>query len=255
MTRDVEGTGVSERAEVTSGAPPRRGRPPRISRDGIAAAAVEVGLSDLTLRAVADHLGVSIAALYHHVDGKDDLMRLAAEHSLTQRRFPEDHGQHWAVWLLEWGRYTRDAFIADPAVLEQFMDGAISPESIAQSSEAVLRVLVAQGFSVAEAVDAWALTSEAALGSALTEIRDGRWVARGDLRSGDQVRAVAERLPDALPHVRDLPPPGVTGSPPAFESRLCRALLGVALARGDDVDEVGRALDAARLPPPSDRPS
>ena len=57
---------------------PRVGRPPRISRAMIAEAAHELGLEGLTLKAVADHLGVSIAALYHHVSGKDDLMRLAA---------------------------------------------------------------------------------------------------------------------------------------------------------------------------------
>ena len=44
----------------------------------IVAAAHELGLERLTLRAVADHLGVSISALYHHVSSKEDLMRLAA---------------------------------------------------------------------------------------------------------------------------------------------------------------------------------
>ena len=51
---------------------PRVGRPPRISRQMIAEAAHQVGLDGLTLRAVADRLGVSIAALYHHVSGKGE---------------------------------------------------------------------------------------------------------------------------------------------------------------------------------------
>src|SRR3954469_17552760 len=87
----------------------RRGRPPRISQDQIADAALEVGLSELTLRAVADHLGVTVAALYHHVDGKDALLRLAADRSARRLTVPEDHGQHWAVWLLEWAAYNRAA--------------------------------------------------------------------------------------------------------------------------------------------------
>ena len=78
------------------------GRPPRISRQMIAEAAHELGLDGLTLRAVADHLDVSIAALYHHVSGKDDLMRLAAEYSAANVPIPQDVGQHWAVWLQEW---------------------------------------------------------------------------------------------------------------------------------------------------------
>ena len=51
-------------------APHRKaGRPPRISRAMIAEAANELGLDGLTLKAVADHLGVTVAALYHHVAG------------------------------------------------------------------------------------------------------------------------------------------------------------------------------------------
>ena len=92
---------------------PRVGRPPRISRQMIAEAAHQVGLDGLTLRAVADRLGVSIAALYHHVSGKDELMRLAAEYSAAKVPLPRDTGQHWAVWLVEWAEYNRDAFVAE----------------------------------------------------------------------------------------------------------------------------------------------
>src|SRR5262245_13502271 len=106
------------------------GRPARISRRAIAEAANEIGLSQLTLRAVAERLGVSVASLYHHVDGKDDLLRLAAEYTAARTPIPQAHGQHWAVWLLEWAFYNRDAFAAEPALLEQYLDGAISAEVI-----------------------------------------------------------------------------------------------------------------------------
>jgi AcrR family transcriptional regulator len=43
------------------------------------------------------HLDVSIAALYHHVTGKDDLLRLAAEVSAQKVPLPQDTDQHWAV--------------------------------------------------------------------------------------------------------------------------------------------------------------
>src|SRR5687768_9044404 len=107
---------------ATPGERPRLGRPPRISRAMIAEAAHELGLDGLTLRAVAEHLGVSIAALYHHVSSKDDLMRLAAEYSVARVPRPEDRGQHWALWLAEWADYNLDAFLARPGLLTQYME-------------------------------------------------------------------------------------------------------------------------------------
>jgi AcrR family transcriptional regulator len=53
---------------------PRVGRPPSIDRSMIADAAAEIGLENLTMKAVAERLGVSVTGLYHHVAGRDDLM-------------------------------------------------------------------------------------------------------------------------------------------------------------------------------------
>ena len=73
-------------AAAPRGAARRRvGRPPQISRQAIAEAAQQVGLGNLTLKAVADHLGVSVAGLYHHIRGKEDLLRLAADQALLRR--------------------------------------------------------------------------------------------------------------------------------------------------------------------------
>ena len=88
------------------------------------------------MRRVADHLDVSIAALYHHVEGKDDLLRLAAEVSAQKVPLPKDTDQHWAVWLFEWARYNQDAFLREPALLAQFLDGAITAESFVSGCSA-----------------------------------------------------------------------------------------------------------------------
>ena len=67
---------------------PKIGRPARIDRAMIARAAYEIGLDRVTMKAVADHLGVSVPGLYHHVQGRDDLMRLGAEYSAAQLHDP-----------------------------------------------------------------------------------------------------------------------------------------------------------------------
>ena len=150
----------------------------------IAEAAHELGLDGLTLRAVADRLDVSIAALYHHVSGKEDLMRLAAEYAAAAVPIPRDTGQHWAVWLQEWATYNHDIFLARPALLAQYLDGAISVESIATDVDRILGVLVRQGFSIVDANAAYELVSACALGSAVITTRE-----RTAIESGASLRA------------------------------------------------------------------
>ena len=62
------------------------GRPARIDRTAIAEAVLDLGLDGISMKAVADHLGVSVAGLYHHVANRRELLVLAAEHSLARRR-------------------------------------------------------------------------------------------------------------------------------------------------------------------------
>jgi len=187
-----------------SQAPRPVGRPPRISRQMIAEAAHELGLEGLTLRAVADRLDVSIAALYHHVTGKDDLMRLAAEYAAAAVPIPRDRGQHWAVWLQEWAAYNHDIFLARPALLAQYLDGAISMESIATNVDRILGALVRQGFSVTEANAAYEQVTAVALGSAVMTTRE-----RAAIESGASLRAaheavVANHPGHELPHLQAL---------------------------------------------------
>jgi AcrR family transcriptional regulator len=232
-----------ERTDGHAPGPPRRtGRPPRISREQIARAAVEVGLSDLTLKAVAEHLGVSVAALYHHVDGKDDLMRLAADRSATRLRLPADVGQHWAVWLLEWAAYNHDAFVADPALLEQYLEGAISPEVIARNAQSILEVLVRQGFGADDALEAYEVVTTCALGTAINAIRDSRSAARGRPRAADEIRQVAVDDPEHLALVHEAVTRRTAPGADRATDRFRAVITGIAALRGDDADEVAAVL-------------
>lgn len=221
---------------------PRVGRPPRISRQMIAEAAHEVGLEGLTLRAVADRLDVSIAALYHHVSGKDELLRLAAEQSASRLPLPRDRGQHWAIWLYEWAAYNRDAFVSEPALLGQYLDGAITSESIARRVDGVLDLLVRQGFSIVDASAAYDLVSSLGLGMAVTTLR-----ARRDADTGADPRLVGGIAAGAdagdLPRVRELAA-AVAGEDDddPFRSHVTTVLAGLAARRGEDWRAIVRLL-------------
>jgi len=233
---------------------PRVGRPPRISRQMIAEAAHDLGLDGLTMRSVADRLGVSIPALYHHVAGKDDLMRLAAEYSATRVPVPADHGQHWALWLLEWATYNRDAFVADPGLLGQYLEGAVPAEAIAGTVDAILGVLTRQGFTVVEAAAACELVSSCALGTAVGTIREREAAQAGRAVAASHRRVLAAGGPDELPHLRALLDAFAAGAErQSFHDRVATVLCGVALRQGLDWAPIGELLAAAAPAPAENR--
>ena len=223
---------------ATPGDRPRLGRPPRISREMIAEAAHELGLDGLTLRAVAQHLDVSIAALYHHVSSKDDLMRLAAEYAVARVPLPQDRGQHWAIWLSEWADYNLDAFLARPGLLTQYMDGAIPAEVIAGNVDTILGVLVQQGFDVLAANEAYELVTSCALGTAIAFIRQRESAAAGESVRDAFRRLLRQRGPDELPHLRQLGEAIEGRGRESFPTRVATVIYGIAVRQGLDWEPV-----------------
>jgi AcrR family transcriptional regulator len=90
-----------------------RGRPPRISRDQIVAAARSVPTSDLTMQGVADALGVSRKALHYYVGDRAGLLTLMVldqfERELAPVELPAD--DDWRVTLRAYAVAYRDGLI------------------------------------------------------------------------------------------------------------------------------------------------
>lgn len=80
---------VRYRADVTSGRVGNKPGPkPRLSREQIVDAAVELGVEHLSVAAVAAALGVAQGSLYRYVDGVDDLARAAVEQVFARTPLP-----------------------------------------------------------------------------------------------------------------------------------------------------------------------
>ncbi len=228
---------VGTTATLSDASPRKAGRPPRISRAMIAEAAHELGLEGLTLKAVADHLGVSVAALYHHVSGKEDLMRVAAEHSTRAVPLPVDHGQNWAQWLLDWANYNRAIFTAQPGLLGQYLEGGIGADLVVERLDTILAVLVREGFSVQAAHTAYELVSSCALGM----IVGMKWEEAIAGEAADtEIAGIAgfafQRALDQAPkrqltYVRRLVR-SRAGGRPTFDERIKTVLHGIALDAG-----------------------
>jgi AcrR family transcriptional regulator len=100
-------------AAVPFGKPGRR---PQIDLDRIVAAGAAIGLPQLSMKAVADALGVSPQALYRHVRDREALEVLVGEHLLADFQLPDDVGQPWPDYLVDLGHRLREALTPHPGL-------------------------------------------------------------------------------------------------------------------------------------------
>lgn len=91
------------------------GRPARLSREQIVAAALEGGVDALTMRELALRLGVSHSALYRWVRDLDEVFDLISE-TMIARIVPADEptGDTWRDWLARLAWAMHDEFLAVP---------------------------------------------------------------------------------------------------------------------------------------------
>lgn len=75
------------------------------------------GLEGLSIRRLADALGVNGASLYHHFKDKEDILVKAAESALADVTTPVDEAADWREWLPANARKLREALIRHPALI------------------------------------------------------------------------------------------------------------------------------------------
>jgi AcrR family transcriptional regulator len=222
------------------------GRPARIDRDAIAEAVLEIGLARSSMKAVAEHLGVSVPGLYHHVRNRKELLLLAAQRSMGQMQLPNHEGKHWSEWLREWGRYSRGAFIDQPEVLSQYLSGAVSWDQVVEVIDSVIGVLTPQGFSAASALAAWDAVGGCAIGSAVVAIRHRGSVESGHPPIAEWHRVLAQRPDEELVGARAVVDSFGRDLDADFEDEMTTILVGIAVRRGEPWEAVATPGWAAR---------
>jgi AcrR family transcriptional regulator len=99
-----------------------RGRKPKLSVDAIVAAAIEFaderGMSALSMRALAERLGVGTMTLYTHVPGKAELVDLMVDTVLGETARPERLPDGWRARLELVARENAALFHRHPWLLE-----------------------------------------------------------------------------------------------------------------------------------------
>ena len=211
----------------------RVGRPARVNRELIARTAQEIGLADLTMKAVAARLEVSVTTLYYHVHDRNELTRLVAEYSAASLRVPQDVDQHWAEWLAEWAEYARSAFVDQPGLLEQFVNGTLGLDRMLPHIDAVIAVMEKHGFSPDDALAAYMLVSAVAIGVAVSEVRTGNADRQGRTFEAEYLAAAGA---DTFAHIGKLAAAGIRVTP--FREQIATVLVGIAVRRREDPDAV-----------------
>ena len=197
-----------ERPDSDMSSTPRRskmGRPPRVSAQAIIEAAIDIGLEQVTLKQVADRLGVVTSALYRHVQSREELVRLAAFRLMLSRNLPQPGDKvlaHWAVLATGYAESLFGALTSEPQLINELMEGRLGPEVEIDFLEQFLAALAQHGIREAEGIRLYRkiamLTIGAAVGAVAVNVAESKNMPRGSA-----VEAVlAERKGSELPHVR-----------------------------------------------------
>ena len=127
---------------------PTRGRPPRINRERIVAAARSVATRDLTMQGVADALGVSRKALHYYVGDREGLLTLVVtdhfERELDRVELPWD--DDWRAVLRAYAVAFRDGLVQVGVATDFTRLRGIGAAAALALADRVLDALLSAGF-------------------------------------------------------------------------------------------------------------
>jgi AcrR family transcriptional regulator len=161
---------------------------PLLSAERIRHASLEIidaqGLEALSMRRLAEHLGVRAASLYNHVTTKDELLHEIADaiiDSVDVSGFDVD----WATGLTTWARSYRAALAAHPNFVQFVAAGPARRETSLRRADAVHGGLTRAGWPQRYATMIGASTKYLVVGAAMgsfsagfvddAEVYDGRF--------------------------------------------------------------------------------
>jgi len=174
----------------------RRGRPAKLSRESIVAAALALldreGAEALTMRRLGSELGVEAMSLYRHLADRTALLDALAHHLAAEieRHTDEDD---WADALRTFAGELRSLARRHPAAFALVGTRVLGTSTELRPIDDVLTSLRRGGFTPARAIFAYRLVASYARGYALSEITGFAIEPPGDVQL-PSVRALGRRL-------------------------------------------------------------
>lgn len=150
------------------------GRPlsPLLSPERICRAALELvdERGDFTLPRLARRLGVSPSSIYHHVQGRPEIINgmrsLISADVLAHGGFPPGEGA-WRQQVVRWARIYRAALAQHAKAIPIFVGEAVTDDATLEIYERLAALLTANGFDPREAIVAVSVIDSYMLGSAM----------------------------------------------------------------------------------------
>ncbi|GGC05959.1 TetR/AcrR family transcriptional regulator C-terminal domain-containing protein [Cellulomonas carbonis] len=213
-----------------------------LSRERVIAAAVTVaddhGVASVSMRKIAERLGVEAMSLYHHVPDKDAVVAGILDAVLEEIDLPEA-GPDWRTAMRRRAISTRDALARHSWALGLIESRGSPGSATLRRHDAALGTLLSAGFAVDDAVHAVALLDSYVYGFVLQQLQL-------PVASPPEARRAAAdllgRLPDDLPHLRAVAASRAAGDHPTADDEF-RFGLDVIL------DALDRSLAPADHPP------
>ncbi|QGV78129.1 TetR/AcrR family transcriptional regulator [Streptomyces ficellus] len=204
------------------------GRPsqPLLSRESIARTALELleelGPQALTMRALAQRLGVRGASLYHHVASKDDLLDAALERINEDIDLGPLDDPRWREGIATYARGYRRVYLRHPHMIALVARRRVEADKALRGYDALIAALVRAGCTPAGAAEVAAALDYLVLGSALETF------TAGFTRTPDGYRPAHPSLAAALEEAA-AEPSGLPGlDDRGFETGLALLLDGLA---------------------------
>jgi AcrR family transcriptional regulator len=133
----------------------------------------EVGLDGLTLRRLAQELGVRAPTLYWHIKSKQELLDEMATTMLRDQVHAGEAtppaAESWQGWMAEVARGMRRMLLSYRDGAKVFSGTYITDDAVLTSMEAPLRTLTGAGFPLADAVTAWSTLYSYVVGFTIEE--------------------------------------------------------------------------------------
>jgi AcrR family transcriptional regulator len=170
-----EGRRVVELLWAPPPPPPLRGPKPRISLADVVAAGVAIadteGMAALSMRKVANRLGMGAMSLYTYVPGRSELVELMIDSVYSEHALPSPE-LAWQQRVEQWARETWRIYAAHPWLLDYNMARLPVGPHVLDVSEALYAALFTAGFTGAENVAISNLIQWQLLGAARSMISD-----------------------------------------------------------------------------------
>jgi AcrR family transcriptional regulator len=172
-----------------------------LTREKIIMAAIDLldsdGLEGLNIRALGTRLGSAATAIYWHVDSKDNLIALAADHAWNEIALPDLAVTGWRDAAAAMAAGLHAMLIRHPWLLQAFGSFLLFGPGKARHDDHTLAIYEAAGFSGAQADRAAATVFTFVLGNALGSAATTSLTRKLSRQGGDAEHLIRDHMAKA----------------------------------------------------------